>query len=101
MRMPRTLSILAVCASLLHASHASAAEFRGTTPAGARYLLQTPTNWRAGDGLVVINHGFQFEAETGDPSLGNVALRQQMLAQGFVFHQFFFDGQRCGGCFWH
>lgn len=75
------LSALAV-AALCQVAHA--AEFRGVTPAGARYLLQTPPNWRAGDGLVVINHGFQFEAETSDPSLGNLALRQQMLAQGFA-----------------
>ena len=77
-----TLSAVAICATLFDAAHA--AEFRGTTPAGANYLVQTPPNWRAGDGLVVINHGFQFEAETGDPSLGNAALRQQMLAQGFA-----------------
>ncbi len=68
----------------LHAGHVDAAEFRGTTPAGAHYLLQTPPNWRAGDGLVVINHGFQFEAETGDPSLGNDALRAQILLQGYA-----------------
>ena len=80
--LSRSVSAFAIGAALLQVAHA--AEFRGTTPAGANYLLQTPPNWRAGDGLVVINHGFQFEAETGDPSLGNVALREQMLAQGFA-----------------
>ncbi len=76
------LSALAVGAMLSQTAHS--AEFRGTTPAGAHYLLQTPPNWRAGDGLVLINHGFQFEAETGDPSLGSAALREQILAQGYA-----------------
>jgi hypothetical protein len=58
--------------------------FRGVTPAGARYIVQTPPNWRVGNGLVIVNHGFQFEAETGDPSLGPEALSERMLAQGFA-----------------
>ncbi len=82
--LTRSLYLSVACVAALSSSYLEAAQFRGTTPAGARYLLQTPPNWRAGDGLVVINHGFQFEAETGDPSLGNAALREQILAQGFA-----------------
>ena len=80
----RTSYLSFACACALHAGGADAAEFRGTTPAGARYLLQTPPNWRAGDGLVVMNHGFQFEPETGDPSLGKPAVSNQILAQGYA-----------------
>lgn len=80
----RTFYRSLACICVLHAAYADASEFRGTTPAGAHYLLQTPPNWRAGDGLVVMNHGFQFEAETGDPSLGNAALNKQILAQGYA-----------------
>jgi hypothetical protein len=65
-------------------SFVNATDFRGETPAGAHYLLQTPSNWRPGDGVVIVNHGFQFEAETGDPSLGPDVLRTRMLAQGFA-----------------
>lgn len=80
--LTRALYLSFACAAAV--STVDAAEFRGITPAGAHYLLQTPPNWRAGDGLVVINHGFQFEAETGDPSLGNTALRDRILAQGYA-----------------
>ena len=80
----RAFYLSLACSYALYASPVDAAEFRGTTPAGARYLLETPLNWRAGNGLVVINHGFQFEAETGDPSLGNAALRGQILSQGYA-----------------
>ncbi len=82
--LTRTLYLSLASTILLNAGYVEAAEFRGITPAGAHYLLKTPPNWRAGDGLVVINHGFQFESESGDPSLGNVALREQMLAQGYA-----------------
>lgn len=80
--LTRAFYLSLACAAVV--STVDAAEFRGITPAGAHYLLKTPPNWHAGDGLVVINHGFQFEAETGDPSLGTAALREQILAQGYA-----------------
>jgi hypothetical protein len=63
---------------------ASAEVFRGLTPGGAKYLIQTPENWRAGQGLVIVNHGFAFDVDNGDPSLGPTALKNRMLQQGFA-----------------
>jgi hypothetical protein len=58
--------------------------FRGQTSAGARYLIQTPDNWQPGRGLVIVNHGFQFDSNNSDPSLGPAALRNRMLSQGYA-----------------
>jgi hypothetical protein len=63
---------------------AHAEVFRGQTAAGARYLIQTPADWQRGRGLVIVNHGFQFDTESGDPSLGPAGLRDRMLAQGYA-----------------
>jgi hypothetical protein len=72
------LIVLTLC-PLLHAS-----VYRGNTPSGAKYLLQTPDDWAPGKGLVIINHGFQFTTDSDDPSLGPAAVREHMLAQGYA-----------------
>lgn len=61
-----------------------AAIFRGQTPAGAYFRIETPSNWQAGDGLVIFNHGFNLGTIGTDPSLGPDALKQRMLEQGYA-----------------
>jgi hypothetical protein len=78
------LSISALASVALAPIELRAEVFRGQTTAGARYLIQTPADWQRGRGLVIVNHGFQFDSETGDPSLGPAALRERMLAQGYA-----------------
>ena len=56
-------------------------EVTGTTPGGAAYRIALPDGWRAGDGLVLVQHGFTFALDT-DPDLG--PLRDRMLADGFA-----------------
>ena len=51
------------------------------TPSGAVYRMAVPETWRAGDDLVVYQHGLSFELDTS-PSLG--PLLQLQLAQGYA-----------------
>jgi hypothetical protein len=59
-------------------------EDRGRTDSGAWYVIQVPTGWQPGDGLVLVNHGFDFRPPGGTPSLGPQVLRQRQLAQGYA-----------------
>jgi hypothetical protein len=82
----RRLSHFCLASVLLGAVvfNAHAAIYRDVTPAGAKVLIQTPDNWQPGRGLVIVNHGFQFERDEGDPSLGPNVLRDKMLSQGYA-----------------
>lgn len=61
---------------------AAVTEVRGQTASGAYYILQAPDGWRAGDTLVLWNHGYDIDEPGPGPSLGPVALRQRILAKG-------------------
>ena len=50
-------------------------EDRGRTESGAWYVIQTPMGWQPGDGLVLVNHGFDFRPPFETPSLGPQVLR--------------------------
>jgi hypothetical protein len=76
------LSLLGLMALPMH--NAVADVFRGQTPSGANYLIETPTNWQPGRGLVIFNRGFQLDMPEGDPSLGPDVLKARMLAQGYA-----------------
>ncbi len=56
-------------------------EANGITPGGAVYRIAAPDDWQAGDGLVLIQHGFQFAPDI-EPDLG--PLRDRMLADGYA-----------------
>jgi hypothetical protein len=62
----------------------AAVEIRGRTDSGAYYIAQAPDGWRAGDALVLINHGFDIDEPDPEPSLGPIPLRQRMLSQGYA-----------------
>ncbi len=59
-------------------------EERGRTDSGAWYVIQAPVGWQPGDGLVLVNHGFDFRPPIETPSLGPQVLRQRQLAQGYA-----------------
>ncbi|MCB1605816.1 MAG: hypothetical protein KDI71_02420 [Xanthomonadales bacterium] len=59
-------------------------EQRGRTDSGAWYVIQAPDGWQPGDGLVLVNHGFDLRPPTGTPSLGPGVLRERQLAQGYA-----------------
>lgn len=53
----------------------------GQTPGGANYSMRVPPGWRAGDPLVMVNHGYSFEFDN-DVDLG--PLQEHQLAQGYA-----------------
>lgn len=59
-------------------------EFRGRTASGAYFAAEVPDGWRAGDRLVLVNHGYDIGPLDDDPSLGPAPLRQRMLAKGYA-----------------
>ncbi|MEZ5442098.1 MAG: hypothetical protein R3F15_11475 [Lysobacterales bacterium] len=59
-------------------------ELRGRTPSGAWYVIQLPAGWQSGDGLVLVNHGYDFREPAGTPSLGPAPLRERQLQQGLA-----------------
>ena len=75
--------LFALATHTFSAVHA-ATEIRGQTASGAFYIAQIPDGWRAGDALVVYNHGFDADLPDSEPSLGPVPLRQRMLAEGYA-----------------
>ena len=83
--MQRLCFSMLLCAALTASSFsAQAAVFRGQTAAGANYRIETPSNWRTGDGLVIFNRGFNLNPISTDPSLGPEVLKQRMLQQGYA-----------------
>jgi pimeloyl-ACP methyl ester carboxylesterase len=69
--------LLALLAGGVHAAW----ERTGQTPSGAVYRFAVPENWRAGDDLVVYQHGLSFEQDLS-PQLG--PLLDLQLAQGYA-----------------
>jgi hypothetical protein len=67
--------------AVLLATRAAAGEFAGTLPSGAEYHIAVPDGWRAGDRLVLYQHGFDFNAP-GTPGLGPLA--EIMLGEGYA-----------------
>ncbi len=78
------LRVIAAFLLLVASSAEAATEIRGQTASGAYYIAQIPDGWRAGDGLVVYNHGFDADLPDNEPSLGPIPLRQRMLADGYA-----------------
>lgn len=75
---------LAGLALALVAAHAVAATrvYTGVAPSGAWYKIEVPDGWRAGDALVLYQHGFDLKPAGNPPGLG--PLRQLMLAEGYA-----------------
>lgn len=76
-----------VCLMLLSEATATAQtveERRGRTASGAWYTIQVPAGWQPGDGLILVNHGYDFLEPDGSPSLGRDFLRLRQLSQGYA-----------------
>ena len=83
MRMRYLMALaFAVLGQALVPAHAAPREYSGRTPTGAWYRIAVPDGWRSGDALVLYQHGFDFNAPNGPPSLG--PLRDVVLAEGYA-----------------
>lgn len=82
--MNRHLLIVLGLLGLLGACNLRAAPrtFSGQAPSGAWYSMAIPDGWKAGDALVMYQHGFDFKYPGKAPSLG--PLRDVMLAEGYA-----------------
>ncbi len=80
----RSCCCCALSLALLSTTAWAVTEERGRTDSGAWYVIQVPDGWQPGDGLVLVNHGFDLNPPIGIPSLGPQVLRQRQLAQGYA-----------------
>lgn len=71
------LGLLACCAPAF-----AVQEYSGQAPSGAWYRFVAPDGWRAGDALVLYQHGLDFSVANGPPGLG--PLKSLMLAEGYA-----------------
>lgn len=71
-----------LCLAAMPRQAAAVSEFSGTTPSGAWYRIAAPDGWRAGDALVLFQHGLDFSPATDPPDLG--PLEDVMLAEGYA-----------------
>jgi hypothetical protein len=76
-RMGSLILLLLATAS----AHASVSELSGTAPGGSAWRIAVPEGWSAGDGLVLVQHGYRF-GKVLTPSLGPSA--QAMLDDGYA-----------------
>ena len=54
----------------------------GQTASGAYYQIKVPANWKAGDSLVLFQHGLSFDPPAPNPTLGPIADLQ--LSEGYA-----------------
>jgi pimeloyl-ACP methyl ester carboxylesterase len=77
------LRALVFTAGLAAAMPAGASqEFTGELASGAYYHIEIPDGWRAGDALVLYQHGLDFTTPANSPGLG--PLRSVMLDEGYA-----------------
>jgi len=56
--------------------------FTGKSPSGAQWRIEAPDSWKAGDGLVLYQHGFSFDYGDVEPDMG--PLRDLQLSEGYA-----------------
>ncbi|MGN6520575.1 MAG: hypothetical protein ACTHK2_14220 [Dokdonella sp.] len=78
--LTRALALLAL--GVAFGAHAATRVYSGEAPSGAWYKFEVPDGWRAGDTLVLYQHGFDLKAPADAPGLG--PLRRIMLAEGYA-----------------
>ncbi len=57
-------------------------DFSGQTASGAYYSIRVPDGWKAGDTLVLYQHGLSFDPPAANPSLGPIADLQ--VSEGYA-----------------
>ncbi|MFT3790583.1 MAG: hypothetical protein QM741_05815 [Rudaea sp.] len=76
-------SLAGIAAALACANAAQATQtYSGQTASGAYYRIQVPDGWKAGDTLVLFQHGLSFDPPAPNPSLGPLADLQ--LQEGYA-----------------
>lgn len=78
--LQRTIVLVALVAAF--GAHAASRVYGGEAPSGAWYQFEVPDGWRAGDTLVLYQHGFDLQPPADVPGLG--PLRRVMLAEGYA-----------------
>lgn len=77
------LLAIALCGNCANAlAQTAVQEFTGTTPSGAWYHIELPAGWKAGDALVMYQHGLDFKDATSPPGVG--PLSSVMLGEGYA-----------------
>jgi hypothetical protein len=69
---------LLLAAPAVHAER----DITGTTASGAYYRIAVPDGWKAGDTLILFQHGLTFDPPQPDPDLGPIADLQ--LSEGYA-----------------
>ncbi len=72
---------LCVVLSFALAAHAER-DFSGTTASGAYYQIAVPDGWKAGDSLILFQHGLSFDPPAPNPDLG--PLKALQLSEGYA-----------------
>lgn len=80
--MPHPWLAAVLPAALALASAHAAEEFTGRLVSGAYYHIAVPDGWRAGDALVLYQHGLDFSVPDSPPGLG--PLEDVMLDEGYA-----------------
>ncbi|QBB69428.1 alpha/beta hydrolase [Pseudolysobacter antarcticus] len=70
-----------VVLSFAFAAHAER-NFSGTTASGAYYQIAVPDGWKAGDSLILFQHGLSFDPPAPNPDLG--PLKDLQLSEGYA-----------------
>jgi hypothetical protein len=78
--LQRTTVLVALVAAV--GAHAASRVYSGEAASGAWYQFEVPDGWRAGDTLVLYQHGFDLKPPANAPGLG--PLRRVMLAEGYA-----------------
>ncbi|MEO7062163.1 MAG: hypothetical protein ABI082_00115 [Dokdonella sp.] len=75
-----TMVLCGICANAV--AQTAVQEFTGTTPSGAWYHIQLPPGWKAGNALVMYQHGLDFKNASNPPGVG--PLSKVMLGEGYA-----------------
>jgi pimeloyl-ACP methyl ester carboxylesterase len=75
-------TLFALCLLLAAPLQAATRVYTGIALSGAWYQIEVPDAWRAGDAVVLFQHGFDLKPASNPPSLG--PLRDVMLAEGYA-----------------
>jgi hypothetical protein len=75
------LVLLCVALSFALAAHAER-DISGTTASGAYYQIAVPDSWKAGDSLILFQHGLSFDPPAPNPDLG--PLKNLQLSEGYA-----------------
>ncbi len=74
--------LIALCCFWFCAAANANQVFSGQLPSGGYYKIEAPDNWRAGDSVVLFQHGFSMSPPSSNVDLG--PLKEVQISQGFA-----------------